>query len=949
MRSPVLVSRTVERARLGAAVDGLADGRGGLWVVRGDPGIGKSRLAAAVATAAGELGREVLSGRAVPSGTPTPLRPLSEALLSWLRTHEVPDDRLLAPYLPTLARLAPQLGPVASDGTSSVMLLGEGILRLAQAVPAQGMVLVIEDLHWADPETLALVEYLGDHTREVPLLVVATSRLHESPAAGELVTELARRGSVEVVDLLPMGDDEVAAVARACLGAEPPPDVVGWLQRYSAGYPLLVEEMLADLGDAGVLAERDGTWVLAGSLPVMVPRPFARSVEGRLAEVGPAAREVATAAAMLGVDFDWRLVATALGLADGTVAAALRELRDQRLVVAAPPDRFAFRHALTREAVLSGLLAPERSRLAGLLAAALAERTPDQALAAEDHHQLAELFEAAGDDTRAVELWLDTARDAIGRGALVSAGDAIGRALRRSPPGSDLETRAREAEVEVHALAGDVPRALAAGERLAAELAAEPGRLAAVRLRLARALLAGGQWDDAEAMLAGAAGHDPAQEDVLAARLALGREDDAAAAERASAALAAVGEDRPEIACEAWEVLGRAARARDFVAAEDAFESGYRLADAQDLPLWRCRLLAALGSLDLAARRPTEDRLVAARRAALDAGAIATAARIEIELNLVRVRYLELDEALAAIDNAITMMDRLRLPDLATAYLLRAATHGLAGRADAMEADVAVAAGLPMDEALRAVGVPGHIRSFVALAHGRYEEARSQLATAMEYHRRSPSLPFSLRGFWALLETALTRDGSAAREEVRTGPQANSPHNAFALRYADAIALGRAGDPAEAERVFADAEWGLPGREPWPELHARLLVAVAAARDGWGTPEPWFRHCLDGLVGYGLTEAASGCRVAMREAGFAVPRKAAGAQRVPAHLQRLGVTAREYDVLELVAEGLQNKQVADRLYLSVRTVETHVARLLQRTGCAERGELARYAAEPDPG
>ncbi|MBU2698790.1 AAA family ATPase [Pimelobacter sp. 30-1] len=944
MRSPRLVSRTAERARLHTALDGLRAGHGGLWVLRGDPGVGKSRLAGALAAEAADAGLEVLSGRAVPSGTPTPLRPLGEALLAWLRTHEVPDDRLLAPYLPTLARLAPQLGAVAPDGASSVMLLGEGLLRLARAVEAPGMLLVIEDLHWADPETLALVEYLGDNAREVPLAVVTTCRLHESPAANELVTALEWRRSAELVEIAPLADEDVAAVATACLGSAPPAEVVAWLQRYSAGYPLLVEEMLADLHDAGVLAQApgEGAWTLAGPLPVLVPRPFVRSVEGRLAEVGEHARQVATAAAMLGPELDWRLLAAALDLSGTEVAAALHELRGQRLVVPVTAERFAFRHALTREAVLTGLLAPERARLAGLLAAALAEG----AEGAEDHLRLAELYEAAGDDERAVALWLATARDAIGRGALVSAGEALGRALARCEPGSPLETEVREAEVEVHALAGDVPQALAAGEVLTAELAGAPGRLAAVRLRLARALLAGGRWDEAEAMLAAAAGHDPAAEEVLAARLALGREDDVAAAERASAALAAVGEDRPEIACEAWEVLGRAARACDYVAAEDAFEAGFRLADAHDLALWRCRLLAALGSLDLAARRPVEDRLVAARRAALDAGAIATAARIEIELNLVRIRYLDLDEAMAAVDNAITMMTRLRLPDLATAYLLRAATHGLAARTDAMEADVAVALGLPMDEGVRAVGVPGHIRSFVALAHARYDEARAQLGLAMTHHRRSPSMPFSLRGFWALLETALTGDGAAAREEVRTGPQANSPHNWFALRYADAIALGRSGDAAEAERVFADAEWGLPGREPWPELHARFLVAVAAARDGWGTPEAWFRHVLDGLVGYGLTEAASACRVAMREAGFAVPRKSAGAERLPPHLQRLGVTARERDVLVLVAEGLQNKQIADRLYLSVRTVETHVARLLQRTGAAERGELAAHLVPP---
>lgn len=943
MRSPVLVSRTVERARLRAALDGVCAGHGGLWVIRGDPGIGKSRLATAVQAGAAEAGLEVLSGRAVPSGTPTPLRPLGEALLAWLRTNSVPEDRSLAPYLPTLARLAPQLGATAPDSPSSVMLLGEGLLRLAQAVPAPGMVLVLEDLHWADPETLAVVEYVADNARDVPLAVIATTRQHESPEVNEVLTALERRRSAELVDLEPLADGDVAEVARACLGAEPPAEVVTWLQQYSAGYPLFVEEMLADLGDSGVLVHEGDTWRLAAPMAVVVPRPFARSVEGRLDTAGAAAREVASAAALLGADFDWRVVGTALGLDEQQVAAGLRELTAQRLVVSQPPDRFAFRHALTREAVLAGLLAPDRSRLAGLLAEALAARSSD---AAEDHLQLAELYEAAGDDSRSAGLWLATARDAVSRGALASAHEALDRALQRVVPGSTEEREARELEVEVHALAGDVPRALAAGERLTAELADEPGRLAVVRLRLARALLAGGDWDAAEAQLAAAAGHDPGQEEVLAARLALGRQDDLGAAERARAALAVVGVDRPEIACEAWEVLGRAERARDFVAAEDAFEAGYRLAEDVGLPLWRARLLAALGALDLAARRPTDERLAAARRVALEAGAIATAARIELDLNLLRMRYLELDDAMEAIDNAITMMDRLRLPDLAVAHVLRAATRGLAGQLDAMEADLAAAAEKPMDEAVRAVGVPGHVRSFVALAHGRYDEARGHLATAMEYHRRFPSLPFSLRGLWALLETALG-DGADAREEVRTGPQANSPHNWFALRYADAIALGRAGERSEAERVFADAEWGMPGREPWPELQARLLVAVAAARDGWGAPEQWFRHVLDGLVGYGLTEAASGCRVAMRDAGFAVPRKAAGSQRVPAHLQRLGVTAREYDVMELVVEGLQNKQIADRLYLSVRTVETHVTRLLQRTGAADRSALASYLVPPE--
>ncbi|UMG93124.1 helix-turn-helix transcriptional regulator [Nocardioides sp. TF02-7] len=458
---------------------------------------------------------------------------------------------------------------------------------------------------------------------------------------------------------------------------------------------------------------------------------------------------------------------------------------------------------------------------------------------------------------------------------------------------------------------------------------------------MARALLAGGRWDEAEQLLAAAAGADVALDHVLAARLALGRHQEDEAMQRARAALAEVGRDRPEVACEAWEVLGRAAR-RDVVEAQAAFEEGHRLAEERGLVLWSCRLLAAMGSLDLVQRRPPKERLVAARRAALDAGAIATAARAELELDMARLQYHELDDAAASLDNAITMMERLHLPEVGQAYGIRATVHGLCDRMPEMEADIAVMGRSAGNEALLAVAVPAHVRSLVAIGHGRYEEAREHLARAMAGARRFPAYPLSLRGYWSLLETVLGGDGAAAREEVRAGPQASSPQNAFGLRCADAVALGRRGEREAAEETFADAGWDLPGAEPWLEIHARLLVARAAAADGWGEPEQWFRHALDGLLGLGQTEAASACRAAMREAGVAVPRRAAGSDRVPPHLQRLGVTAREYDVLELVVAGLSNRDIAERLFLSVRTVETHVARLLQRTGSAERGGLAAH-------
>jgi DNA-binding CsgD family transcriptional regulator len=459
---------------------------------------------------------------------------------------------------------------------------------------------------------------------------------------------------------------------------------------------------------------------------------------------------------------------------------------------------------------------------------------------------------------------------------------------------------------------------------------------------MARSAWSSGQLDEAEELLDGAAEYDEAGSAVLRAGIALGRFRHDEALGHARHALEVVGDDRPGVACEAWELIGRTERGHDVLRAEEAYEQGFRIAERHDLGHWRSRMLTELAALDTVARRPTEDRLLAAR-------AVATAAQIDWYLNIVRLRNHDLDGALVAVNAGIEQMTRLQLPLLGPAYLLRGFAHGLAGRFDEMEADIEAGLAIDPTNIVLIAGEHAHTRAPVALAYARYEEARSEFALAMTWYRKHPGQLFTLRGAWALLETVLgdgPEAGDAAREEVRSGEQATTPATWFALRYADAVAAGRAGDKDGAARIFADAEWSMPGREPWIELHLRALVAQAAARDGWGDPVTWFRQALDGMVEIGQTEAASATRAAMREAGIPVPRKSKGPQRVPAHLQRLGVTEREYDVLELAVEGLTNAAIAERLFLSARTVEVHVGRLLQRTGSASRAELAAHLVEP---
>lgn len=127
----------------------------------------------------------------------------------------------------------------------------------------------------------------------------------------------------------------------------------------------------------------------------------------------------------------------------------------------------------------------------------------------------------------------------------------------------------------------------------------------------------------------------------------------------------------------------------------------------------------------------------------------------------------------------------------------------------------------------------------------------------------------------------------------------------------------------------------------WRRHHFRLVIAPAARRDGWGKPQEWLREASAYFEQRDEAALARACREQLRLGGTRVPRRS-GDSAVPLHLRRTGVTAREFEVLELVAQGLTSSTIAQQLFLSPRTIETHVARLLAKTGAGNRGELRRY-------
>ncbi len=256
-RAPRVVGRDREIDQLHRLLAAARGGHGGAVFLVGEPGIGKSRLAGVGTTQALEDGMATLRGRVGAIGTMVAFRPFTEALLSLIRRGEMPAADGLGPYRQVLGRLVPDWDDgTAHDTATSAVVLGEAVLRLLALVGKdRGCLLVLEDLHGSDPETLAVIEYLLDNLEEQPITLIATLR-SETCAALELARLSAQRGTAALVELQPLDRAEVGELASSCL--EVPPDgvpdaLVDRLWRDSAGIPFIVEELLQEASRSGQL------------------------------------------------------------------------------------------------------------------------------------------------------------------------------------------------------------------------------------------------------------------------------------------------------------------------------------------------------------------------------------------------------------------------------------------------------------------------------------------------------------------------------------------------------------------------------------------------------------------------------------------------------------------------------------------------------------------------
>jgi DNA-binding CsgD family transcriptional regulator len=935
-RSPVLVGRQAELATALRLLHAAGRGEGSTLLVTGEAGIGKSRLLAELARRAPEASMTVLRGRAM-EGAST-FRPMTEALARLLRGASVPlllDSSRLRPYRAALQRLVPgwEPGPpTALDGDlDPSVVLGEGVVALlAEARSGRGHVLLLEDLHWADRDTLDLVSYLVDAVSGEPVLLALTAR---DEVASPGTAGLADRLGVTMRRLDRLSADEVATLAAACRGgAQLPERELRELVSRSDGLPFLVEELLDD-----------------GMPASGVPRTLAELVTHRLAALPPRQQQVLVMAAIVGGDPDRLLLADVTAAPESEVRAALRAAAHVGLLVS-DGERLLWRHALTRAALLASLLPPDRAELTARAARALdAGGDPETRAAA------AGLFTAAGDGRRAAELYVDLARRAVASGALYSAEDHLSRAAATGLLGGRVAIE----RVRVLTLLGRAAEAIDIGHAALAAVAVRGNEHAELCLRLARAAVVGGRWGDAESFLERAGRPGDPRSEVLAADAAFGAGDvsratalaEAAvrAADRADTRLGDTGEDPAEhyaVLCEALCVLARSLFGSDPDAAETTLRRAVQVATEHGLTPWRVEALFALGSHEHTRGNPAAPSLAAARELALDAGVLAQAVQADLLLSDAALLVDGPRAALRLVLRGVHGAERLRLTgQQAAAEMIGAATAALAGE-QSMATRLLEAAATRADSPMEALTLAPMVRGLPYLMRHDLPHASALVdegITALLAHRSAA--PTSWFGLWVLLRTAVADHDREARDALRAHHSLISAANAAALGYAEAIAAGRSGRGDAAVAHFAEADASIAHLTWWNRL-LRLLALEAAVTDGWGDPVPALRADLAAHEQAGDHQLARTCRDLLRAAGAPTRRRPHAA--LPPGLAAAGVTAREAEVLALITTGLTNAQAAKRLFLSTRTVDTHVARLLAKSGAANRAELARWARTIGP-
>jgi ATP/maltotriose-dependent transcriptional regulator MalT len=341
-------------------------------------------------------------------------------------------------------------------------------------------------------------------------------------------------------------------------------------------------------------------------------------------------------------------------------------------------------------------------------------------------------------------------------------------------------------------------------------------------------------------------------------------------------------------------------------------------------------------------------RLEEARRLAIDSGAVSTAAVLDLQLANAWSLGTDLKRALEAARRSQEAARRLQLRRVeAAAIASQACIVAVNGDRDYAESLAGQAEQIAPDDPSVLITVCGEARVTAAIVNNDLARALKLSRMGIRHGRNEPmTAPSMAWGYWPLLEAAAYHDGAAALEEALLAGAEVACWNRGCLAYAEAVLAGRRGDVRRADELAERGRQYYAGCAPWWNHILHRLVAAAALRDGWGQPATWLREAAAGLDEAGFALVASACRGLLRQAGERVPRQRKAGASVPGQLRGLGITSRELDVFVLIGQGCSNAEIAARLSISPKTVESHVTSIICKTSLTCRRELVAFAARP---
>ncbi|MFE2728899.1 ATP-binding protein [Kitasatospora sp. NPDC059327] len=924
---------------LRALVRPVSEARPAVVLVQGEAGIGKSRLVAEASATLRAQGLRVLAGGCHPLREPLAYGPVIDALRRvgpWLPPVGLlgPSAGALVTLLPDLAGALPEpppaLPPEVSASGAGRFRVVSGVRTLLEAVAP--VVLVVEDVHWADEATRELLLLLAMDMPADSALVL-TYRAEDLPGGRPVLGVPFRRspgtGGAEIV-LGPLGEAELRAMARDVLGGEPAPGLVRTLLERSGGLPLVIEEDLITLARSP-----DG----ADTAALRVPRSLGEVLAERRSRLGPDAAALVDTAAVLMVPTTPTLLAEAAGLDEVRADPALLEALGGAVLRQTGADTYGFGHVLAQEAVYDALPGPVRNRAHRRVLEVLLAQDPPPLV------QIAHHTRALGD--RAA--WLPRAQAAADQATAVGDTGTAAALLNEIIDQPDLTPRELTRAAWALSYTASVGTEAATTVRILRRILTVAGLPAEVRGRIRTSL--GG-------LLIYSVGDRAGEQEIVTA-------------------LTEVGDSTPVTSARILSYLGLSqtdrftlAEQRAFVRRGDDLLAGVESRNARPImDVARIFLRGVVADPDLPellAALPRDGEVPVLQGTAFSVCSIA-----ETWLCVGHDSW-----SAAAVEELRAMAPRIHLPMLEP-YLatFRVVLDWQAGRWDDVERGLAALHDRHPDNPLRSGGLLAAVRGLTAaargltaqaaaefdevLARGLHLDALGAAAGAARLHLtrddprgawRTLTDPLDFLGFldrkeawayaWDLVPTAvetllaLDRAEEAAALAARhaTGTEGRDAPGAVAEQHHCRGLLLRTGDPEAATAAFdlAAALWTDIGR---PYRAALVAERAAATRTDPADTIARLAAPIATFEAVGATSDAARCHRLLRELGHQTlnPRGRAG------YGNRL--SPREEQIRDLLASGATNKEIAAALFLSTRTVENHVARVLAKLSTT-RAELA---------